>query len=231
VAQTNSNPARRRRRRVVCLTASATIVLWALWRGGSALVVHRPAAPPDAILSLASHEWERLPATAVLAEQYPASLVLLTVPHEISDTNCHRCGERTQWLIELGLAAERIRTLPDATRGTYGEAMAMRRYAEAHGVRRVAIVTSPYHTRRALATFRKVFDGLAVELGTYPASSDSPARPTTWWAHAYDRAYVAYEWAAALYYRVEYGVPLTAADMEARRRSGRTRDSGQLSLT
>jgi uncharacterized SAM-binding protein YcdF (DUF218 family) len=146
----------------------------------------------------------------------------------ITDANCHRCTERTAWLIDLGVGADRIRTLPDATRGTYGEALALRRYAEAHGVRRAAIVTSPYHTRRALATFRKVFTGSPVELGMYPASENSPARPAAWWAHSYDRAYVAYEWIAALYYRYEYGVPLTVGVVRA---SGPSIDSGEPYLT
>jgi uncharacterized SAM-binding protein YcdF (DUF218 family) len=182
--------------------------MWAMRSGGTALVEFRPVESPDAILSLASHEWERLPAAAALAQQHPGSTVLLTVPLVITDSNCHRCTERTAWLVDLGVAAERIRTLPDATRGTYGEALALRSYAEAHGVRRAAIVTSPYHTRRALATFLTVFNGSSVELGIYPASKTSPARPAAWWARRYDRAYVAYEWIAALYYRFEYGVPL-----------------------
>ena len=45
---------------------------------GSALVVSEPLASPDAIVSLASHEWERLPAAAALARQYPEALVVLT---------------------------------------------------------------------------------------------------------------------------------------------------------
>ena len=67
------------------------------------------------------------------------------------------------------------------------------------------IVTTPYHTRRALAVFRSVFDGSGVEIGMAPAS-ESPARPGRWWTTPYDRWYVAYEWAAIVYYAVKYRV-------------------------
>jgi uncharacterized SAM-binding protein YcdF (DUF218 family) len=200
----------RRYRTRLAIAAVLALVLWGLGHLGPALVVFRPAEPPDAIVPLASHEWERLPATVALARQYPFSIVLLTLPVMITNSNCHRCAERSQWLIDRGVAAERIQTLPDRGRGTHDEAVAARRYAEQHAIRRLAIVTSPYHTRRALATFHHIFKGLPVEIGVYPASGNSPARPSKWWAHGYDRAYVAYEWMAALYYRFEYGIPLAA---------------------
>jgi hypothetical protein len=68
-------------------------------------------------------------------------------------------------------------------------------------------VTSPYHTRRALATFQHVFDGTGVAVGIEGAHDTSPARPAQWLFAPYDRAYVAYEWEAIVYYRWKYGVP------------------------
>ena len=207
-----SGTSRINRRRLIAacaLAAALAIASWSFFAAGAALVVFRPLAQPDAIVILASHEWERLPAGAALAREHPSAAVLLTEPLVVTDSNCHRCAERTRWLIEYGLTPERIHTLPKRVDNTHDEALAARSYAEQHAIRRLAIVTSPYHTRRALATFRDAFNGLPTEVGIYPACSSSPAQPNTWWASPYDRAYVAYEWAANLQYRVKFGVPLS----------------------
>ena len=45
-------------------------------------------------------------------------------------------------------------------------------------------------------------------VGVEPASSSSPARPDRWWAAPYDRAYVAYEWAAVVYYALRYRIAM-----------------------
>jgi uncharacterized SAM-binding protein YcdF (DUF218 family) len=83
------------------------------------------------------------------------------------------------------------------------------RFARGAGLRRLVVVTSPYHTRRSLGVFRKVFHGTDVKIGVEPAAN-SVARPARWWFGGYDRAYVAYEWAAIAYYAWKYGVGASA---------------------
>ena len=197
-----------RRRLALALAVALAALWWPVAGAGSRLVVARPAGPPDAIVMLASHEWERLPAAAALARAYPASRVLLTVPVAPSRFNCHLCSERPAWLQREGVAAERIFELPARVSNTYDEALGVRRYVTAHALRRITVVTSPYHSRRAFQVFAHVLAGTAVELGVLPASASSPADPRRWLWHSYDRAYVSYEWAAILEYRVKYGVPL-----------------------
>ena len=210
---TNVAPRRPPRRRRLLWLVSLVVVMASLWaasHAGTALVVSCDVTPPDAIVTLASHEWERLPSTAAVARQFPSSIVLLTVPQTVTKWNCHQCAERPKLLQAAGIAAERIVELAgDPAANTYGEALATRRYATTTPIRRLMVVTSPYHSRRALNVFRHVFTGMAVEVGVLPASASSVANPSRWWWHGYDRAYVPYEWAALLQYRVEYGVPLT----------------------
>jgi uncharacterized SAM-binding protein YcdF (DUF218 family) len=177
-------------------------------RAGRALVVSKPIVAPNAIVSLASHEWERLPATVALAKRWPASLVVLTLPEAVTAFNCHDCANRTHRLALAGVPASRVRVVQLREGGTYGEALAVRRLAASDRLQRVLVVTSPYHTRRALATFEAVLSSTGVQVGVEPASSTSPAEPARWWREPYDRAYVRYEWAALLYYRVRYGVSL-----------------------
>lgn len=170
------------------------------------LVVSRPLAEPDAIVSLASHEWERLPETARLGGRYPAARILLTLPAPVSEFNCHDCGGRADRLQRMGVERSRIDILPLIDSGTYGEARACLAFATQMRIHRLLIVTSPYHTRRALAIFRKVFADTAVEVGIQPASVTSQADPNRWWRTPYDRWYVRYEWLAVVFYTFRYGI-------------------------
>lgn len=176
---------------------------------GSALVVSAAVRSPDVIVSLASHEWERLPAAANMARRYPDALVLLTLPPAVNGFNCYDCAHRTDHLVKAGVAKERIRIVPLTQGGTYGEAVATRDFVAGRHLGSMLVVTSPYHTRRSLATFRTVLAPAGVAIGVAPATATSPARPEWWWAASYDRAYVGYEWAAALYYWLWHGVPVS----------------------
>jgi uncharacterized SAM-binding protein YcdF (DUF218 family) len=180
-------------------------------RAGPALVVRVPVAEPEVIVSLASHEWERLPTAARLASEHASAVVLLTEPPHVTEFNCHDCANRVHRLRLLGVAGDRIGHVTLTGPGTHGEAVAVLGYARETGLRRLVIVTSPYHTRRSLGVFRKVFEGTGVEIGVEPALADSVARPERWWWGGYDRAYVAYEWAAIAYYGWKFGVAPVAA--------------------
>lgn len=189
------------------MTGGLALLAFALaaTRAGVLLVVSEPLPHPDAIISLASHEWERLPAAARLATVNPSAVVLLTLPQPVSIYNCHDCSGRVARLERLGVRQDRVRVLPLTEPGTYGEALAALAFARQAHVRRLVIVTTPYHTRRSLATFEHVFEGSGVAIGIVPAST-SPATPEWWWTDPYDRWYVAYESAAIVYYAIRYAV-------------------------
>jgi uncharacterized SAM-binding protein YcdF (DUF218 family) len=197
---------RRRRRLVLAAVAFLTAALALIPRAGTLLVVTHEVSEPQAIVVLGSHEWERLPAAARLAARNPDAAVLLTDPTHPNVHNCFRCSERTAWLESLGVSAARVAVLPRKVTNTYDEATAVHDYVMQHHDARVMIVTSPYHTARALATFAKVFAGSDVAIGVIPSSDESPARPGRWWANGYDRAYVGYEWAARVWYALRHGV-------------------------
>jgi uncharacterized SAM-binding protein YcdF (DUF218 family) len=193
---------------VLALVAGAIVLLMVIagWNAGTALVITHAPSRPDAIVSLASHEWERLPLTAQLAGEHPDALVLLTLPQPPTAFNCHDCAGRLGRLRHMGVNSSRVRLLPLTSGGTHGEALATYAFAKQVRIRRLVIVTSPYHTRRALATFRARFADTDVEVGVRPATATSPADPSRWWRAPYDRWYVRYEWTAMIYYAVRYGV-------------------------
>lgn len=182
----------------------AALSLWPLRHAGTALVIAQDIDQPDAIVSLASHEWERLPAAAALAAKRPSAKVLLTVPLNLNAFNCHDCANRVERLVQAGVAPDRIVLLPKRVYRTFDEAVAFREWAVANGVRRVMVVTSPYHTARALAAFRHATHGTGIVVGVSPAPSR--VEPARWWRHKFDRWYVTYEWEARLFYFVRFGV-------------------------
>ena len=200
------NATRSHRRLLLALLILALAAVVAGRLGGTALIATRPLDDPGAIIVLASHEWERIPAAAELAARYPEATVLLTRPRFVTEHNCHRCAEREAWLEALGVPAERIRVLAQTVSNTRDEALAALPYCRLEGVRRLLLVTSPYHTRRALATFSGVFADSGVQIGIIPASTHSAARPERWWTSAYDRWYVRYEWSAVAFYFIRYGI-------------------------
>jgi uncharacterized SAM-binding protein YcdF (DUF218 family) len=197
---------RRRRVRVIALLVIVACVLGATTQAGRGLVLSTDLAEPDAILVMASHEWERIPEAAALAQQAPSARVLLTVPRVISTHNCHRCGERGDWLVMLGVDPSRLTVLPRGVDSTRDEARAALAYCTRHRLRKLLVVTSPYHARRTMATFRHVFDGSGVQVGVRPALAHSAAQPRRWWSTPYDRWYVFYEWSALGYYLMRYGI-------------------------
>jgi uncharacterized SAM-binding protein YcdF (DUF218 family) len=182
--------------------------LWILGGAGRALVVGRAIQQPDALVMLASHEWERVPALADLARRYPTSRVLLTRPPTPTRFNCYRCDERMEWLAAEGIPRDRVRVLPRPVLNTHDEALAVLDEWRRAPFRRLEIVTSPYHTRRALAAFTAVLRPTGIIVGVVPATATSPSDPGWWWWHPYDRWYVAHEWAGILEYRIRYGVPI-----------------------
>lgn len=185
---------------------AAAALLLCVILAGHALVLSHPVGKPDIIVSLASHEWERLPLTAQLAAKYPDAVVLLTQPDVVTATNCHECGSRIERLAALGVSSSRIRMLKLIRGGTLGEAQACQEFLRGLSSSQLLVVSSPYHTRRALSVFRHVLAPTGVEVGVAPATEFSEARPAFWWAAPYDRWYVAYEWAATVYYVARHGI-------------------------
>jgi uncharacterized SAM-binding protein YcdF (DUF218 family) len=193
--------------RRLLLVAAACVAAAALAsEAGSTLVTSRHISEPDAVLSLASHDWERLPEAAAVAREVARATVLLTVPRHVTAVNCHRCGERRDWLAQLGIEPSRIAVLPDRVESTLDEARAALEFCRRQGIRRLLVVTSPYHARRTLATFDHVFRGTGIEIGVQPATQFSRAVPEKWWSAPYDRWYVRYEWTAMIFYFTRYGI-------------------------
>ena len=100
--------------------------------------------------------------------------------------------------IRAGVPPERIR-MEQVSRSTHGSMEAIRPILEQEGVRSLAVVTSPYHQRRAVWAARKTLPG--VEIVSRPAD---PAgwKPAGWWRTRWNRRIVLGEYAKLVYYMV-----------------------------
>jgi len=98
-------------------------------------------------------------------------------------------------LMQLGVPAEAI--VLDGNEpggGTLGEARRIRAMAEAEGWQRILVVTSWFHTRRAAAILRSVFQGSGREVQVV-RSQDEAVGPDNWWKFRYEAVNVLLEYA------------------------------------
>jgi len=107
-------------------------------------------------------------------------------------------------LLDLGTPADAIRVLPgEAVRGTHSEALRVRDYLRTHPARKITVVTTAYHTARTRWTFRKVLDGMGVEI-RMAASQDPRWTEDDWYTTDDGIKEYLLETLKTLYYRFVY---------------------------
>jgi uncharacterized SAM-binding protein YcdF (DUF218 family) len=187
------------------------IVAWEVvaWVAARALVVDADLSSADAIvvLSGSSAYVERTQKAAELYREGRAPLVWLTDDHtrggwsSALQRNPYFVERATDELIKSGVPAERIRIVPGVASSTRDESLIVRDYASSQGVRSVLVVTSAYHSRRALRTLRQVFAGTGTTIGVHTVAATSNA---WWWLQPNGWRDVAGEYVKLSYYWFKY---------------------------
>lgn len=109
-------------------------------------------------------------------------------------------------VLDADIPEQRLVTLPQRVNSTYDEAVAVRGFAEKAEIRSVLVVTSPYHSRRALWVFRRVLEPAGVEVGIdSPLPGEQSPLPGTWWLSRGGWRSVALEYVKLVYYRIKHG--------------------------
>jgi len=153
----------------------------------------------DAIVLLAGNHKERAPAAAMLYRDGYAPRIILTNDGVFSSwsTRHNRNLYQIEWaeeeLIELGVPRDRIVKLPFYGSATVYDALAVKLYLFKSGLRKIIVVTSDRHTRRAFWTFRYVLKSYPAEIAMYPAKS-----------FVFGPKETAMEYVKLLYYSVRY---------------------------
>jgi uncharacterized SAM-binding protein YcdF (DUF218 family) len=204
----------KRRARLLAL-AVAALASWAVAArvAAGALVVEAALPKADAMVVLAgsSAYVERTRRAAELYREGRARLVLLTNDGQLSgwseetQSNPTFVERARGELVRGGVPGESIEALPPRVESTHDEAVLLREYAGARGIRSLVVVTSAYHTRRALWTFERAFEGTGVSVGIeHAATGLQTPRPEAWWLYPQGWKSVAGEYVKLVYYRLKY---------------------------
>lgn len=188
---------------------------WSLiaWGAAEALITTAPLPKADAILVLsnASTYQERAQYAAGLWNQQRAPRILLTNDKTLSGwsesekRNPLFVERLTKELERSGVKRDAIESLPGEVASTYDEAMALHEYAEKHKLKSVLIVTSAYHSRRALTIFRQVFRDTDVKIGIEPVpTGQQTPKAGLWWMAPRGWKMVATEYPKLLYNWIRY---------------------------
>jgi uncharacterized SAM-binding protein YcdF (DUF218 family) len=161
-------------------------------------------APSDAIVLLLGGLGDRPQRVAELYRQGYAPRILLGESGTIGRSTLSEARESRRILIEEGVPATAITILPPpVVTSTFMEAEAVRRFAESHRLRRIIVVTTDFHTRRACWIFRQVLSGTGIEVRG--AASPHPLFSELNWYRS-DEGLVTYldETIKSLYYWIAY---------------------------
>jgi len=187
------------KRRIWMVAALVLAVLLTLFaaRAGRFLVVDAPRSS-DVIVVLAG-ETDRRPARALeLLQQGYGKRVLIDVPAE---SNIYS-------FTQLDLAQKYVQSLPQAAAVSVCPIVGLSTKAETQDVEKclarmnagtVLIVTSEFHTRRALSIFRRELRGRSFSVA---AAYDSAQFGTHWWTHRQWAKTAVDEWLRLLWWNV-----------------------------
>jgi uncharacterized SAM-binding protein YcdF (DUF218 family) len=203
------------RRRTAIKILLICILIWpfAAWAAARLLIIEAPLARADAIVVLggSANYKERAREAARLLLEGRAQRILVTNDNmrgpwsSVEQRNLFFYERSLDELRNAGVAEESVEVLMTTVSSTHEEAELVKQYAVDHGLHSVLIVTSAYHSRRALWTFSRVFRETGIEVGLMPVSpgTDSP-RPATWWLTVRGWRLVPTEYVKMIYYVVKY---------------------------
>ncbi len=205
----------RRRAWSIVRVVAVSLAVWSLfaWCAALALITNAQIERADAlvVLSGSANYIERARLAAELFKQGRAPKVVLTNDYQQSgwlsaEQRNPLFVERARMELErVGVPPERIEMLPQAVTSTYEEALLLREYATVHNLDSILIVTSAYHSRRSLWTFRHVFQGTDLDVGLQTvAPGEQTPHPAVWWLYARGWQMVTGEYMKLVYYRIYY---------------------------
>ena len=197
---------------------AVALCLFAVWAFAAPslatyLIVEKPLEHADAIMVLSGSAVykERTRKAAELYKQGIAPRILIT------DDGAHAGWSRDEGtnlafveleqreLIANGVTPDAITVLPGQVSGTDYEAKALADEIAARPIGSVLIVTSAYHTRRALRTFEKLLAGKNIDIGiAHPPTGEQTPNPNYWWLQPRGWQTVAGEYVKSAVYYLYY---------------------------
>lgn len=202
-------------RRRVLKIVSCCILIWpfAAWGGAKFLIKEAPLDKADAIVVLsgsATYRERAQEGARLFFEGRAPRIVLTNDNHQGSWSSAQQRNlffyERSlEELKKSNVPSQSVEVLMQPVTSTYEEAELIRDYAQQHGLRSILIVTSAYHSRRALWVFSRVFRDTGIQIGldaVRPGQQSPP--PETWWLTVKGWRLVPTEYVKMLYYVIRY---------------------------
>ena len=204
-----------RLRRAIPKIVSCCILIWpfAAWAGAKFLITEAPLDKADAIVILGGSATykERAHEAARLLHQGRSQLILITNDNmrgpwsSAEQRNLYYYERSFDELRNAGVAAQNIEVVMEPVTSTYEEAQVVREYAQQHGLQSVLVVTSAYHSRRALWVFSRVFRDTGIRIGLAAATTgEQSPPPATWWLSTRGWKLVPSEYVKMVYYMINY---------------------------
>ena len=174
---------------LVLLLMTAAGASWLLIYGGRYLQHEDPLVKADAIFVLAGTRLERpLEAVDLYKAGYAPLIVLSPGRPEPGEYLLKQRGLKfplevelqRDAIIQLGVPAAAVPATTGYIDNTAQEANLLRAMVKTNHWRRVIIVTSKYHTRRAAFAFRRGLEGTGADV-IMRASRYDPSDPARWW--------------------------------------------------
>jgi uncharacterized SAM-binding protein YcdF (DUF218 family) len=143
---------------------------------GDALVENDGPQKAQAIVVLGGDDnGTRIIKAAQLAQAGYAPYVLVSGPASLLG---HESDDTIEYARRAGFPVSLFRPLPNNTDSTRSEAKFIGSYLRAHGIHKILLVTSNFHTRRAAHLMRHENPGLHVDVVPAPDPNFTPDR---WW--------------------------------------------------
>ena len=187
--------------------------MWAVYHVGAFLYEEQPLQRADAIFVFAGTRMERALEAADLYAQGYAPLVVLT--EQMPDGGVEALAGRGMVLpteaelsrdvmVKLGMPSEAIVVAPGVHNSTGQEAQTLRSLTRVRGWRRIIVVTSKLHTRRAALAARREVRAMGVDVIPRGSRYD-PADPAHWGRSRRDVRWVLLESQKLLAYWLRLG--------------------------
>jgi uncharacterized SAM-binding protein YcdF (DUF218 family) len=191
---------------------SCCILIWpfAAWGGAKFLITEAPLDKADAIVVLGGSATykERAHEAARLLHEGRSHLILITNDNmrgpwsSAEQRNLYFYERSFEELRNAGVSPQNIDLAATPVTSTYDEAQVVKEYAQQHGLKSILIVTSAYHSRRALWVYVRVFRETGIRVGLISAAESPP--PATWWLSVRGWQLVPTEYVKMIYYVIHY---------------------------
>jgi len=202
-----------RRTLLLLVVLAAAGAAWFVYYGGRYLQHEDPLQKADVIFVLAGTRAERLLEGYNLYKEGYAPLIVLSPGRvEAGEVLLKSQGIRfpsesevaRDALVQLGVPATAIQVPDGSVDNTAQEANLLRARVQSHGWKRVIVVTSKFHTRRAGFAFQRGLEGTGATV-VMRASRFDQADPANWWRARADLRFGSAEWQKLILYRLGLG--------------------------